>query len=140
MVAILFSLSLDVCIVCLSFLAHHVTICTVFLSIYHNKIFQQEKSMFGDTITYNGRCHLLIVVKLQYSKMISHSKHMTAEFVTVRSKLLCLMTTRDFHQNVLSNPTINSMISSILFCRNFELFSRHFYGRPLYKRHVHCRM
>ena len=32
-------LSLDVCILCLLFLAYHVNICIVFLSIYHNKTF-----------------------------------------------------------------------------------------------------
>ena len=36
-----FFLSLDVCILCLLFLAYHVNICIVFLSIYHNKIFHQ---------------------------------------------------------------------------------------------------
>ena len=34
-------LSLDVCIICLLFLAYHVNICIVVLSIYHNATFQQ---------------------------------------------------------------------------------------------------
>ena len=38
-----FFLSLDVCILCLLFLADHVNICIVFLSIYHNKIFHHEE-------------------------------------------------------------------------------------------------
>ena len=40
-------LSLDVCILCLLFLAYHVNICIVFLSIYHNKIFHQIDSLYS---------------------------------------------------------------------------------------------